>query len=313
MQHLKLLVVLGLLACLGCGAREAKGPAPAASMDRPANMDQMDARQPGADGRRGDAEKPRNAANHKADQEKPGEAFARKIIYTAHVDLVVEDFEAAEGALVQLIRSHKDVYIAKSDVRGSPGDPRTATWTIRVPAAQYEAFLDEVVKLGELHQKNINSQDATDEYYDTKSRVKNKQVEEVRLLKHLEQSTGKLEDILAVERELTRVRGEIERMQGRLQYLEQLSALTTVTVTLHARKGYVPPQAPSFGTSISRTFGGSVDALASLGKGLVLLVVALTPWLPVVAVAVAPVWWLGRRYRRQLPATVTPAPPVNPS
>ena len=86
-------------------------------------------------------------------------------------------------------------------------------------------------------QKNTtDSQDVTEEYYDVEARIKNKRVEEERLLKHLEQSTGKLEDILKVEKEISRVRGEIERQQGRLQYLDKLSALTTVTITLHERK-----------------------------------------------------------------------------
>src|SRR5262249_27737277 len=135
-------------------------------------------------------------------------------------------------------------------------------------------------------------------------------------LKHLEKSTGKLEDILAVEKELTRVRGEIERFQGRRQYLEKLSALTTVTVTIHERKNYVPDksQAPAFGTTVARTFEGSLDVLASFGKGLVLLIVALVPWLVVLVLLGVPAVLMWRRQRRQVPIVqpITGPPPETP-
>jgi hypothetical protein len=240
------------------------------------------------------------------------EAVSRKIIYTTSIEVVVEDFDAAERELLQLLKAQDGAYIAKSDVRGSPGTPRSGSWTIRVPVSGFEAFKQAVAHLGELQRNQTDSQDVTDEYYDLGARIKNKQVEEERLLKHLEKSTGKLEDILAVEKELTRVRGEIERYQGRRQYLEKLSALTTVTVTIHERKNYGPDktQAPTFGTTVSRTFEGSLDVLASFGKGLVLFVVALLPWLVVLAVLAVPAVLLWRRQRRQIaiiqPVTGTP-------
>jgi hypothetical protein len=243
------------------------------------------------------------------------EPVSRKIIYTASVEITVEKFEAAEQELLQLVKAQDGAYIAKSDVRGSPGTPRSGTWTIRVPVAGFEAFKQAVAGLGELQRNQTDSQDVTDEYYDLGARIKNKQVEEERLLKHLEKSTGKLEDILAVEKELTRVRGEIERYQGRRQYLEKLSALTTVTVTIHERKNYVPsePKAPAFGTTVSRTFESSLDLLTAFGKGLVLVTVALVPWLVLLAILAVPaaLWW--RRRRRRAPPVVQPIPQLPPA
>jgi hypothetical protein len=88
-----------------------------------------------------------------------------------------------------------------------------------------------------------------------------------------------------------------------------------VTVDMHDRKDYVPTTAPSFGTSISRTFSGSWDSLLALGKGIVLVVVAVTPWLPVLAV-LALAGWLGIRRankRRAAPNTPAQVVPVRPS
>ena len=80
--------------------------------------------------------------------------------------------------------------------------------------------------------------------------------------------------------------------------MANLVAMTTVNLTFVERENYVPPQAQSFGTSISRTFAGSVEALQSFGRGVVLFAVAVGPWLPVIVVVVAPVWWTIRRRRR---------------
>ena len=69
--------------------------------------------------------------------------------------------------------------------------------------------------------------------------------------------------------ELSRVRSEIERMQGRLRALSNLTSLATVTVTASEIKGYVPPQAPTLATRISRTFAASLETLQQVGEGLV--------------------------------------------
>jgi hypothetical protein len=249
------------------------------------------------------------AGQGKPADDAPAKTLPRKIIYTAQMELVVEDFASAEQEIGQLIKA-QDAYIAKSDIRGSPGSPRQGTWTIRVPADRFEALREALLKLGELQRTNIDSQDVSDEYYDLDARIKNKKVEEERLLRHLDKSTGKLEDILAVEREISRVRGEIERQQGRLKYLSQMTALTTVTVTLHERKGYVPPAAPTFATSVGRTFEGSVETLAGFGKGVALVIVALVPWLPVLAVLGLLGWLVVRRRVRAVPHARQPAPAV---
>ena len=175
---------------------------------------------------------------------------------------------------------------------------RQGSWKVRVPVDSYDPFVKGVVALGELVSLRANSQDVSEEYFDLDARQAAKKVEEQRLLKHLTESTGKLEDILAVERELSRVRTEIERMQGRLRALANLTSLATVTITASEIKGYVPPQAPTLGTKIARTFAGSLDSLRQFGEALLIACVALVPWLPLIALVVGLVFWLVRRASR---------------
>ena len=221
----------------------------------------------------------------------------RKIVYNARVELVVEDLTTVVDDLTGLIKAHGG-YVAETDVSGSAGGQRRGMWKVRVPVDRFDAFLTAVARLGELQQNHVDSQDVTQEFYDIEARIANNQQEEKRLLKHLGDSTGSLEDILAVEREITRVRGEIEQSQGRLRYLANVSALSTVTITASELRDYTPPISPAFSTQIGRTFLNSVELLVDLGKGLVLVVVAGLPWVPVVALIAWPLWRLMRRLPR---------------
>ena len=226
-------------------------------------------------------------------------AVARKLVYNAQVSLIVENLTSVEQKLQTLVKSTGG-YIADTESVGQARSRRHATWKARVPVEKFDSFLATVIELGELERNHVDSQDVTQEYYDIDARIKNKQQEEKRLQKHLDESTGKLTDILAVERELTRVRGEIEQMQGRIRYLTNVSALSTVTITVTEIKNYTPPVAPTFAAQISRTFSNSVENLVRFGRTVVLAVVAITPWVPILVVVALMLLWLARRLRKAL-------------
>ena len=101
-------------------------------------------------------------------------------------------------------------------------------------------------------------------------------------------------------------------MQGRLRALANLTTLATVTITASEIKGYIPPQAPTLGTRIARTFSASLDTLREFGEAVLIACVALVPWLPLIALGVGLVVWIARRAtvrsRRVTLIDVTPAP-----
>jgi hypothetical protein len=94
---------------------------------------------------------------------------------------------------------------------------------------------------------------------------------------------------------------------------DNLVALATVNVSLRERKGYVPPESPSFGKSIARTFSGSLDMLSAFGQTIVLVGVALAPWLPVIAIVAIGGWLFFRRQRRRPVAVAEREPPSAPA
>jgi hypothetical protein len=241
----------------------------------------------------------------KAEQPRP-QAVKRKIIYTGFVDLIVDNFEQAEQQLQDLVQENQG-YIDKSEMTNTPGQPRSGVWTVRVPTTNFDSFVQAAMKFGEVRHRTTNSQDITDAYYDSAARLKADETEEKSLLNLLEQTHGKVEDILKVREQLRVVRGQIEQRKSQLQRWDKDTELATVTVNLLDRRDYKPPIAPNFTSSIGQTFQGSIEALAAFGRGVVLVVVALTPWLVVLAVLGLPIAIFWRRRRRVSNAVVVEA------
>lgn len=307
-------MLLCVLALNGCGGRESPGESDAGS-DAGSSETSSSAGSAGnaAAGNSAGASSARGASNA-ADGGtgalvQAASVSPRKIIYTAEVALVVENLSRAQEKLARLVRSSQG-YISDTTISGESGEKRSGTWKARVPVERYEAFMAGATRLGELQSVRSQSQDVTAEYYDVAARITNKQVEEARLRRHLEQSTGKLSEILQVERELSRVRGEVEEAQGRIRVLANLSSLTTITITLNEIKNYVPPAPPTFGTQVARAFSSSIDALRDALKGLVVLLAALVPWLVVLAVFGLPARFIWRRFAK--PARSAPPPGPQP-
>lgn len=248
---------------------------------------------------------------------KKDDAAARKIKYTADVRVICEEFDTARDGLTAAVKQHKGL-IAHSEITGSPGSVRAGQWRVRVPVEQYDAFRSAVLKLGEVEKDTSDSEDLTEEYYDLAAHIKNREAEEESLRKLLEKTGDKIENILAVRKELAQVRDDINRKHARLKLLANLTDLTTVNVSIRAKQrfdGDRPPAAaevPTFGMRVRRTFSNSVEALTAFVQFAVLAAVGLAPWAAVAVVVLAPVVFLYRRAKRNRPrpAVLTDAGPA---
>ena len=207
----------------------------------------------------------------------------RKIIHTAAVSLAVEDFGPIPERVAELSTQFNG-YVARSNVGGASGQPRRGNWTIRVPVDRFQELLLAVRELGEPRSMASDSRDVSEEYYDVESRVRNKKNTESRLVALLEESTANLEQILSVEEKLDRVREEIERMEGRVRILDDLTSMTTVDLTIDEIKDFLPEESATFGTRIHRAFSTSVSNLSQAAQDISVAMIYLLPWLAVLLV-----------------------------
>lgn len=242
----------------------------------------------------------------------------RKIIHDVEFAIVVNDFSDVPARIDQLIKKFDGAYVAQMNLTGSEGQSRSGRWQIRVPVADQDTFLERVRSLGQVTREESRADDVSEEYYDLQARLKNKRETEARLLKVQQERTGELKDILDVEQQIDRVRGEIEQMQGRLERLTTLTSLSTVTIAIHEIRDYKPPQAISLVDRIASTFSSSVDGLREFGEGTLLFLTALAPWLPLLVAAFFLSRFLLRRMIRRMAAAKkaaepTPATPAAPA
>jgi hypothetical protein len=258
------------------------------------------------------AERLRAQAEGKDAAPEAAKPLPRKIIYRGQLALVVDEFDQAVNQLEALVKEQKG-YVSKKEVKGTPGTPRTGTWTVRIPAASFDDFLASASHLGEVRRTTLETEDVTDQYFDTRAEVKNLEAREDALRGlYKEKIAGtKVADLIEVDRELNHVRTDINVRKGRLQRWDQETEYSTLVVELQDRRGYVPPVVPDFGTSLGRTFQWSVEGLLATGRFLLLVVVALVPWVVVLGLLVVLPGWIvyGRMgSRRPIPATAPDAP-----
>jgi hypothetical protein len=154
------------------------------------------------------------------------------IIRTGNATVQVDSLEPAVARVRQLAQ-RVGGYVANTSQQGGERETRQATLELKIPARRFDEALGGLKPLGEVESVNVSTQDVGEEFVDVSARVANARRLEERLLGLLATRTGKLEDVLAVERELARVREEIERFDGRLRYLRTRVAVSTLTVSLH--------------------------------------------------------------------------------
>jgi uncharacterized small protein (DUF1192 family) len=166
------------------------------------------------------------------------------IIRTATLVVVAKDFDAARPVFERLLRQHGG-YIAQLSTSGRGDAARALTATLRVPADRMDALFAELKKIGRVEGEGQMGEEVTQQYVDLVARLKNARVTEQRLAQILAQRTGKVADVLEVEREIARVRGEIERMEAQRKTLENQVAFASVRFELreeyHAQLNVTPP------------------------------------------------------------------------
>jgi hypothetical protein len=237
---------------------------------------------------------------------------ARKIIRNATLTLEVEQPSHAMQRVASIAEA-RGGFVVTSDSRQQTAEKGSKAYEIitvelRVPAAQFDAALADIRAAGgSVTAQKITGKDVTEEYIDLEARLRTQRALEAQLLEIMK-GAHEVADAISVQRELTNVRTEIERVEGRRRFLENQSSLSTISVTLQ-------PPAPFIGTTgffrgIAGAFGEGLDIAAAITLFLIQAALAL---LPLVIFVLIPAFfilrYLSRRVRRRLPAPAQFQPP----
>jgi hypothetical protein len=141
--------------------------------------------------------------------------------------------------------------------------------------------------------EQVQTQDVSEEYVDLESRLRNLRMAEDRLLA-LYDKAQRLEEVFAVQREITTVRGQIEQAQGRKQAIERRAAMATINLQLR-ETGAAPRPRAQADWSPFRVAGEAVGALATVLRGLTTAAIWVAIWLPLYGLPLLALWLFRRR------------------
>ncbi len=223
---------------------------------------------------------------------------APMILRTAQLTVVTSDLDKARAGLERIVKQYSG-YVGDLTFSVPSDGPRKLTATLRVPAPQLDAALAELKTLGRVESESQNGQDVTAQYVDLEARLSNSRNTEQRLLDLLRQRTGKLSDVLEVETELSRVREEIERMEGERRLLSKQVEFATLNATV-SEEYKVPAHAlpDSFGTRFRNAGVDGYQSVVNFVTGVALFLVSEGPLLLLwAAILFFPARFAWRRYR----------------
>lgn len=202
----------------------------------------------------------------------------RKLVRRGNLELEVEDVERLVGTIDSLALSWGG-FVADAQVHQNADGHHRASVTLRVPEAEFSAALSALKGLGTVRGHAVTSEDVTKAYFDLETRLAVMREMETRLRELLASNTGKLSEVLQVERELSRVIGQIESMEGEKRYYDRQVSLSTITLTLYEPQALVRASALD---PLRRAFMNAVGMFVTSLATLIQLIVVALPWLLVV-------------------------------
>lgn len=158
-------------------------------------------------------------------------AADKKIIKNGNLNLRVDSVDRASEKISEIAKSKEgEVFLSNFNQRGT--NTKSGNVTIKVPVKNFENTFSELKKIAiVVVTESTSGTDVTEQYVDLQAQLKNKQAEEQSYVRLLDQAQ-KMEDIIAITRQLSTVRGEIERIQGRVRYMDSQTDMSTISVAL---------------------------------------------------------------------------------
>jgi hypothetical protein len=230
--------------------------------------------------------------------DRPGVPEVPMIARVAALTLTTKEFDKTRTSVEEILKRHSG-YMGELKVSAPAEAGRSLTATLRIPAAQLDAAMTELKKLGRVEDESQGGEEVTQQYVDLQARLANGIHTEQRLTEILRTRTGKLQDVLKVELEIDRVRGEIEQMQAEKKELSKRVAFATLNTTVREEyfaklQGTPPSTGSRFRNAAVDGYNTVVEGLIDVGLFLLSAGPSLLLW---AAILFFPARWAWRKFR----------------
>ena len=212
----------------------------------------------------------------------------RKLIKTGNITFETKELEDTRKTILDLVTQNKG-YLAR-DNQYKSDDRISTTLSVRIPAESFDKVLEGIAKgVEKFDNKNISISDVTEQFLDVEARLKTKKALEIKYLEILKKART-VREILDVERELAKVRGDIEAKEGRLKYLQSQVSFSTLSITFY--KKTTVSESVGFGSKITNAFKQGFQNVKAF------LVSIINVW-PFIIVLFLLIFYFRRRMKRK--------------
>ncbi|MCK5080708.1 MAG: DUF4349 domain-containing protein [Candidatus Moranbacteria bacterium] len=155
----------------------------------------------------------------------------KKVIKNGNLTLKVENTENSAQKISEIIKNQNGEIFSTNFFERVKGQ-KSGSLTVKIPVDKFEATLALIKTVAtQVVSESTTGQDITEQYSDLQAQLKNKRAEEQSFVKILDRA-GDIDDVLAVTKQIARVRGEIERLEGRIKFMDSQTNMSTIVIAL---------------------------------------------------------------------------------
>ncbi len=220
----------------------------------------------------------------------------RMIIKTASFSMRVDDVAGVADKIAYAAEEQKGIVVSNQlyNMSAAPN----ATVVVRVPADSFNAVIAKIREVGVVESETVNGQDVTEEYVDLDAQLTNLKAGEAQFLEIMKRATT-IQDTLAVQRELTNIRSQIESLEGRRKYLSESAEYSTITVYISGNSASLPVLDETDDWKFKGEVKEALRSLVSFGKELVSVVVKTIVFAPVWGAVIIIGWVMWRKIQNK--------------
>lgn len=222
-------------------------------------------------------------------------ATERLIVKTGTLSMVVDNVAEAIAKITDYANSNGG-FVVTSGI-SKFGVAPTGNITIRIPVDVFDAGFEEVKNFGEVEEQTVSGQDVTEEYVDLEAQLSNLKATEAQFLEIMKRAV-EIEDVLNVQRELTYIRGQIDSLEGRMKYLRESAAMSTLTVHLSTDASALPVIEDDDEWKPLGVIKDAIRSLIEVSKFFVNFIIWLVIYIPLWLIIGLVVWGI-RRYLKK--------------